>query len=59
MMLLLLLLQVRAMLSCPSKYAPSKTLAPLDFNTFGFAPQVCYNGCYKFFILCYILLFLH
>jgi len=28
------------MLSCPSKYAPSKTLAPLDFNTFGFAPQV-------------------
>uniref|UniRef100_A0A383WIM5 Septin-type G domain-containing protein n=1 Tax=Tetradesmus obliquus TaxID=3088 RepID=A0A383WIM5_TETOB len=33
-------LDVRAMLSCPSKYAPSKTLAPLDFNTFGFAPQV-------------------
>ncbi|WIA23940.1 hypothetical protein OEZ85_013580 [Tetradesmus obliquus] len=32
--------EVRAMLSCPSKYAPSKTLAPLDFNTFGFAPQV-------------------
>jgi hypothetical protein len=44
---MLLLLQVRAMLSCPSKYAPSKTLAPLDFNTFGFAPQVCYIGCYN------------
>lgn len=32
--------EVRAMLSAPSKYAPSKTLAPLDFNTFGFASQV-------------------
>eukprot|EP00878_Enallax_costatus_P014348 GHUV01015008.1.p1 GENE.GHUV01015008.1~~GHUV01015008.1.p1 ORF type:complete len:461 (+),score=142.02 GHUV01015008.1:140-1522(+) len=32
--------EVRTMLSAPSKYAPSKTLAPLDFNTFGFAADV-------------------
>lgn len=32
--------EVRTMLSSPSKYAPSKTLAPLDFNTFGFSGDV-------------------
>lgn len=33
-------MQIRAMLSNPSKYAPSKNLVPLDFNTFGFDAEV-------------------